>query len=116
MYCHGNFIMETKTKRKGFYRDNCTQNIGALDIETEVSLFMDSYYTSVNLFLILRETNIKATGTVKKNRKGLSIKQMDNQILEYFFCFFGSDKLLLLKLNDQKEVYILTNYYGPKYN
>ena len=34
-------------------------------------LYMDRYYTSIELFLLLKEKGIYATGTVKSNRKNL---------------------------------------------
>ena len=43
---------------------------------------MNRYYTSIELFLLLKEKGINATGTVKSNRKNLPKELIKNLSLK----------------------------------
>ena len=82
-------------------------------------LFMDRYYTSIQLFVDLKELQIGACGTIMINRTFLTkedkekIEKLQDRQIHYFK---SSNDLLLSCWKDSKTVLVLSNYHGTEKN
>ena len=76
-------------------------------------LYMDRYYTSIELFLLLKEKGIYATGIVKSNRKNLpneliknlNLKSNETKLFNY------AKKIRFLIWKNKNPIYMLSIYY-----
>jgi hypothetical protein len=76
-------------------------------------LFMDRYYSGIDIYLGLYERGIKATGTLLPNRASIpldkvsvsKLKQNETKMLNY------ENKLRILIWQDKKPVYMISNVY-----
>ena len=80
-------------------------------------VFMDNYFTSVNLFEYLKnEKNICATGTIRKNRipqTPISFKESEKSMKrgdDSVFC--KKDDIVLTVWKDNSMVSVLSNYHS----
>ena len=76
-------------------------------------LYMDSFYSSVDLFRELEKRHFGCTGTIRKNRKKLPTGIKAQKLAQGEVFFFQSGNLSALKWKDKRDIYMLTNYdYG----
>jgi len=77
-------------------------------------LFMDRYYSGIDIYLGLYEKGIKATGTIMTNNANLpkdkfaeiKLKKYESKVFNY------DNKLRFLIWQDKKPIYILSNVYN----
>ena len=99
-------------------KDLPTKNLGARTVMDLLSglenrghiLYMDNFYSSVDLFRDLETKMFGCTGTIRKNRKGLPLDMKTTKLTRGEAIYFQSGNLLGLKWKDKKDVYMLTNY------
>jgi len=80
-------------------------------------VFMDRFYTSLQLFTDLKMFNIGAVGTIQQNRAQLSKEHQESiQSLQYdeIIYFRNSEELLLSVWKDRKSVLVVSNYHQPE--
>ena len=65
-------------------------------------LYMDNYYTSIPLFSRLLDVSIRATGTIRKNRKNLPEDFKNLQLLRGQSKFYCKKSLMALAWQDKK--------------
>lgn len=78
-------------------------------------IYLDNFFSTVNLLVTLRSRNIFACGTVRKNRKNLPKieipdKNMERGDSEYRTSYNG---VRWIKWKDNKVVYLLSNFHDP---
>eukprot|EP01022_Parablepharisma_sp_SALTPOND_P003169 TRINITY_DN11262_c0_g1_i1.p1 TRINITY_DN11262_c0_g1~~TRINITY_DN11262_c0_g1_i1.p1 ORF type:complete len:369 (-),score=4.95 TRINITY_DN11262_c0_g1_i1:139-1245(-) len=76
------------------------------------TVYMDSYYTSIELFETLYCKNTGATGIIRKNRRGLPkefVKQKNKEPIEFAL----NNIAVLTKWLDKKQLLCLSTVYGP---
>ncbi|XP_065190774.1 piggyBac transposable element-derived protein 4-like [Sycon ciliatum] len=77
-------------------------------------LFVDNFYSSVELLDYLETRGTAVCGTVRKNRKSLPKRVVTTKLrTRGNFLFRSRRSALLVKLLDSKDVYILTNMFEP---
>jgi len=72
-------------------------------------IFMDRFYTTVNLFIKLRNYNFYAVGTVMPNRIRKNKKELEQMMTNSNTNFFKSKGLFLIVWKDKKIVSMLSN-------
>ena len=72
-------------------------------------LYMDSFYSSVDLFRELEKRHFGCTGTIRKNRKKLPTGIKAQKLAQGEVFFFQSGNLSALKWKDKRDIYIYTN-------
>jgi len=80
------------------------------------NLYMDRYYTGIKILLDLKDININACGTIRKDRLKLSKENKNkiSQIQDREIMFFkGSSGLLLTVWEDSKTVLLASNFHQP---
>jgi len=108
-----------------FYLGKESQEKTVHNFSTEISLnmldclahkgyivYMDSFYSSFELFKILIEKGFGAVGTVKANRKSLPHKKIIEKKNCYRNEFFFRNNILLTKFIDKKVVLVLSTIHG----
>ena len=76
-------------------------------------VFFDKFFTSSKLLMKLSEMGIYATGTVRANRKHISILTPDKQMKCGEHDWLSANGLSVIKWMDNKSVMLLTNYFNP---
>jgi len=74
-------------------------------------LYVDNFYTFIELIEILQPLGFQSTSTIKKNRKGLPKATMEEK-LEVGSRLLTKNDINLLMLKDKKKVIVLSNVYG----
>lgn len=79
------------------------------------SVYFDNFFSSVPLFLYLRDKNIAATGTMRKNRISKCPLMEDAALKKngkgsFDFRFEEAEEILIVKWNDNSSVLIGTNF------
>jgi len=79
------------------------------------TVFMDNFFTSYNLFKILKDNLIYAVGTVNASRKNLPKLKDDKLILrgEYDWKIFNTG-IVMYKWKDNKCVHLLSSLHSPE--
>lgn len=78
-------------------------------------VYFDNFFTSVDLLIYLKENQIFACGTVRKNRSRLPKSEKSDKKMgkgEYEFRTSNTG-LRWIKWMDKKAVYFLSNYHDP---
>ncbi|RLU25290.1 hypothetical protein DMN91_003383 [Ooceraea biroi] len=77
------------------------------------TLFVDNWYSSPALFTYLHDNTTNACGTMKRRRKGMPI--ISEKLNRGEMCFRSSSKMLALKWQDKREVYMLSTYHSADF-
>jgi hypothetical protein len=79
-------------------------------------LFMDNFYTSVNLLNALRIRGVMACGTIRANRTGLptGLKSTVVRFDKHQYKVAQKDDLVFCVWKDTKVVQCMSNYHDPK--
>lgn len=77
------------------------------------TLYVDNWYTSPALFILLHKNGTNACGTVRKRRKGMPIIQ--NKLKTGEASFRSSNLLLAMKWCDKREVYMLSTFHNKEF-
>ena len=102
-------------------KETVTKNLGARTVTELISglenkghvIYMDSFYSSVDLFRDLEIKMFGCTGTVKKNRKGLPPEMKGKKVLHGERIYYQSGKLVAMKWKDKRDIFLMTNHdYG----
>ncbi|CAM4573597.1 unnamed protein product [Leuciscus chuanchicus] len=83
---------------------------------SNLSVYMDNFYTSVKLMEDLKVRGVQACGTVRANRKDLpKIKQLTKkaELNKHEFNVAQRDDLTFCIWQDTKAVMVLSNYHDP---
>ena len=83
----------------------------------DYTLFMDRYYSTLRLFIDLKDIQIRACGTIQSKRLHLddkTSKEIDKIKDNEIKYFSGPSKLLLSVFKDHKTVLVLSNYHQPE--
>ena len=75
-------------------------------------LYVDNWYTSLDLaqYLLVHQTGL--CGTLRANRKGIPADLKSLNIPKSEFAFRRKDRLQLVKLHDKKIIYLLSTVYN----
>ena len=92
--------------------EQVVQNMAIDLFDKHHQLYFDNYFTSVPIMEYLKENGVDACGTIRSSRKGLPVDLADN--LERGECDYRVSKegLVLFKWDDNKAVYVLSNFHG----
>ena len=71
-------------------------------------IYMDSYYSSPRLFFYLWQLGVGATGTVRKNRRGVPQYIKDIVVSRGCVAVANNGPLIIVKYNDSKMVLLLS--------
>lgn len=84
-------------------------------ISKNYQVYFDNYFTSVNLMIELKSKNILACGTVRKNRKGLPKKQINDKTMKRgdYESRTSYKGISWIKWNDNKPIQFLSNFHDP---
>ena len=82
--------------------------------DTRYFVFFDNFFTSPALLVKLLEMGIYATGTVRANRKNMSVLKHGKEMKRGEHDWFSSNHLSAIKWMDNKSVILLSNYFNPK--
>lgn len=77
-------------------------------------VYFDNYFTSVPLMEYLKVKGVHAAGTIRTNRKGLPVgldEDLDRGESDFRV---SKDGLVLFKWEDNKSVFVLSNFHGTK--
>jgi hypothetical protein len=116
MYSFQVYTGKENQQEKGFSHrvvmDLCSPMFG-----TNLSVYMDNFYTGTDLFKDLHIRGILACGTVRANRKGLPKDLLPKQVKlkKHEFKVAQNDGLSLCVLQDTKPVLVLSNFHDPKH-
>ncbi|CAK9809208.1 PiggyBac transposable element-derived protein 4 [Anthophora quadrimaculata] len=77
------------------------------------TLYVDNWYTSPALFILLHKNGTNACGTVRKRRKGMPIFQ--DKLNTGEASFRSSKHLLAMKWCDKREVYMLSSCHNHEF-
>jgi len=82
-------------------------------VSKNYQVYFDNYFTSVDLMIELKNKNVLACGTVRRDRKGLPTKQMaDKNMKREDYEFRTSCKgISWIKWKDNKSVQFLSNFH-----
>ena len=94
-----------------------TKNLGSRTVKDLISglenrghiLYMDNFYSSVDLFRDLEAKMIGCSGTIRKNRKGLPSELKTTKLIRGDTLHLQSGNLIAMKWKDKKDVFMLTN-------
>ena len=81
------------------------------------SIYMDRYYTTLQLFIDLRAKGIGACGTIQMNRLHITkeyvdiISKLDDREITYFEYFKDKSCLALAVWKDTKTVLVISNFH-----
>jgi hypothetical protein len=75
-------------------------------------VYFDNFFTSIPLMEFLKENGVNAAGTVRLNRKGLPVGM--EEVLDRGECDYrvSKDGLTVFKWQDNKAVFVLSNFHG----
>jgi hypothetical protein len=84
---------------------------------TNLSVYMDNFYTGTDLFKDLHIRGILACGTVRANRKGLPKDLLPKQVKlkKHEFKVAQNDELSFCVWQDTKPVLVLSNFHDPQH-
>lgn len=71
-------------------------------------IYMDNFYTSVPLLRELERLVVGATGTVRRNRKGLPLGNKKLQLKQDQALYFQQGNLITVIWKDRREVFLMT--------
>jgi len=77
------------------------------------TLYVDNWYTSPALFILLHHNQTNACGTVRKRRKGMPVIQ--NKLKTGEASFRSSKYLLAMRWCDKREVYMLSSFHSEEF-
>jgi len=78
-------------------------------------VYMDNYFSSYNLYEILKQNNIYAVGTVNSNRKNLPKLSDDKKMMRGDFDWNTSDtNITMCKWKDKRSVHLLSSRSLPQ--
>ncbi|XP_046142326.1 piggyBac transposable element-derived protein 4-like [Osmia bicornis bicornis] len=77
------------------------------------TLYVDNWYTSPTLFILLHHNRTNACGTVRKRRKGMPVIQ--NKLKTGEVSFRSSKYLLAMRWCDKREVYMLSSFHSEEF-
>lgn len=83
---------------------------------TYLSIYMDNFYTSVDLLQELSGRCLKGCGTIRSNRKGLPKDQMLTKkaaLGKHLYRVAQRDDLTFVVWQDTKLVMVLSNHHDP---
>jgi hypothetical protein len=82
---------------------------------SHMKVFMDNFYSSVQLFQTLRACGLLACGTVRANRKGLPVELLPRNVaLERgAYKVAQKDEMMYSIWQDTKPVLVISNYHDP---
>ena len=78
---------------------------------SQLSIFMDNFYSGVPLFEELKAHGLNACGTVRSNRKGIPPKPPAME--KHRYQVYQKDDLTFCAWQDTKVVLVLSNYHEP---
>jgi hypothetical protein len=83
------------------------------NLHKEHNLFVDSFFTSPNLFDLLHQSQTGACGTVRKDRKGLPtlVSRLSSDDIQ----FAKTNNMLGLKWQDKNEVFMLSTIHDTSF-
>ena len=102
---------ENNTQEKGLPHRVVSELVSHLHY-TNVRVYMDNYYTGVDLLTSLHARGIYACGTIRRNRKGLPA--LDTKLEKHEFQVAQKDDLTFCLWQDTKPVAVLSNFHDPK--
>ena len=84
--------------------------------DTNVRLFMDNFYTGVDLLKNLSMRGINACGTVRTNRKGLPTDMLPKnmKVPKHEYRVAQNDNLTFCHWQDTKPVLAISNFHDPE--
>ncbi len=83
---------------------------------THLSIFMDNFYSGVDLFLDMKSHGLDACGTIRANRKGIPKNELLTRqvsVGKHEFRVAQKDDLTFCVWQDTKAVMVLSNYHDP---
>ena len=81
---------------------------------THCFVFFDNFFTSPALLVKMLEMEIYATGTVRANRKNMTVLKHDKEMKRGEHDWLSSNHLSAIKWMDNKSVMLLSIYCNPK--
>lgn len=80
------------------------------------TLFVDNYYTSVELANLLLSKQTHLTGTLRVNRKGVPKKELKEKLEKGdMLCLENNNGIVVTKWNDRREVHMLSTLHPPDF-
>lgn len=104
-----------ETQEKGLAH-HVVMDLAAPYFGTHLSIFMDNFYSGVDLFLDMKSHGLDACGTIRANRKGLPKNEMltrQASLGKHQFRVAQKDDLTFCLWQDTKTVLVLSNYHDP---